>query len=89
MKKVNLFPSSKRILTLAAIATGVALTPQSLMAAQVAQIVQQAGHVKGQVLDPTGEPVIGATVKVKGAKTGTITDIDGNFTLNADRKSVV
>lgn len=89
MKKVNLFPSSKRILTLAAIATGVALTPQSLMAAQVAQVVQQAGHVKGQVLDPTGEPVIGATVKVKGAKTGTITDIDGNFTLNANAGSTL
>lgn len=89
MKKVNLFPSSKRILALAAIATGVALPPQTLMAAQVAQVVQQAGHVKGQVLDPTGEPVIGATVKVKGAKTGTITDMDGNFTLNANAGSTL
>jgi len=39
--------------------------------------------VKGQVLDPSGEPVIGATVKVKGSKTGTVTDLDGNFLLSA------
>ena len=33
-------------------------------------------------MDDKGEPVIGATVKVKGdAKNGTVTDIDGNFTL--------
>ena len=32
--------------------------------------------------DTTGEPVIGATVQVKGTTNGTITDFDGNFTLN-------
>lgn len=35
----------------------------------------------GVVLDNTGEAVIGATVKVVGAKQGTVTDIDGKFTL--------
>lgn len=89
MKKVNLIPSSKRMLALAAIATGVALPPQVMMAAQVAQVVQQAGSVKGQVLDTTGEPVIGATVRVKGSKTGTVTDIDGKFTLNANAGSTI
>lgn len=89
MKKVNLIPSSKRILALAAIATGVAMPPQVMMAAQVAQVVQQAGSVKGQVLDATGEPVIGATVKVKGAKGGTITDLDGRFSLNASRGAIL
>ena len=38
--------------------------------------------VQGKVVDATGEPVIGASVKVKGSATGTITDLDGNFTLN-------
>ena len=33
-------------------------------------------------MDATGEPVIGATVQVKGTTNGTITDFDGNFTLN-------
>jgi iron complex outermembrane receptor protein len=37
--------------------------------------------VKGHVKDATGEPVIGANVLEKGTSTGTITDIDGNFTL--------
>lgn len=39
--------------------------------------------VKGQVKDSSGEPLVGATVKVKGdAKIGTMTDIDGNYTLS-------
>lgn len=39
--------------------------------------------VKGQVKDSSGEPLTGATVKVKGnAQIGTMTDIDGNFTLD-------
>ena len=38
-------------------------------------------QVKGVVLDDNGDPVIGASVKVSGSKTGTVTDIDGNFTL--------
>jgi len=39
------------------------------------------GKVSGTVVDATGEPVIGASVLVKGSSTGTITDINGNFTL--------
>ena len=38
--------------------------------------------VKGQVVDETGEPLVGATVKVKDSATGTITDFDGNFQLD-------
>lgn len=38
-------------------------------------------QITGHVVDTTGEPVIGANVTVKGTATGTITDIDGNFTL--------
>ncbi len=39
--------------------------------------------ITGQVIDPEGEPLIGATVAVKGTSTATSTDIDGNFTLKA------
>jgi len=39
--------------------------------------------VKGTVVDDLGEPVPGASVLLKGTKTGTITDIDGQFSLNA------
>lgn len=41
-------------------------------------------QIKGHVADATGEPIIGANVTVKGTTTGTITDIDGNFTLEVE-----
>lgn len=42
---------------------------------------QQAGQVNGTVVDTFGEPIIGASILEKGTSNGTITDIDGNFTL--------
>nr|WP_308231043.1 TonB-dependent receptor [uncultured Prevotella sp.] len=45
--------------------------------------------VKGHVVDETGEPVIGASVKVVGGKTGAVTDIDGNFSIAADKKATL
>ena len=39
--------------------------------------------VKGTVNDEAGEPIIGATVKVKGGNVGAITDFDGNFSVEA------
>ena len=41
--------------------------------------------VKGHVKDATGEPIIGATIKVAGAQQGTVSDFDGNFTLKANQ----
>lgn len=41
----------------------------------------QGQNVTGTVTDPAGEPLIGVSVQVKGAKTGAITDFDGNFKL--------
>lgn len=46
------------------------------------QSVQQQKTVKGSILDENGEPMIGVSVVVKGTTTGTITDFDGNFSLN-------
>ncbi|WP_108821377.1 SusC/RagA family TonB-linked outer membrane protein [Dysgonomonas sp. Marseille-P4361] len=45
--------------------------------------------IKGTVVDDQGEPIIGATVMVKGTKTGTITDIDGNYTIAASENDVL
>ena len=45
--------------------------------------------VKGHVVDETGEPVIGASVKVVGGKSGAVTDIDGNFSIAADKKATL
>ena len=41
--------------------------------------------VKGHVKDATGEPIIGATVRVDGTQTATISDFDGNFALTANQ----
>ena len=44
--------------------------------------MQQSKEISGTVLDPSGEPVVGAYIVVVGTTSGTITDIDGHFTLN-------
>ncbi len=45
-------------------------------------VQQQKGNtIQGTVVDQNGEPIIGASVRVKGGKNGTVTDLDGNFTL--------
>lgn len=46
---------------------------------------QQVMEVTGTVVGEDGEPLIGATVQVKGTDRGTITDIDGNYTLDVDQ----
>jgi TonB-dependent receptor len=49
-----------------------------------------AGTISGKVVDEkTGDPVIGATVSLKGTSKGTATDVDGNFTLQADAGTYV
>lgn len=47
------------------------------------QSAQQAKKITGKVLDAAGEPIIGASVLVKGSGTGAVTDIDGNFSVEA------
>lgn len=38
---------------------------------------------KGKIVDASGEPIIGATIKEKGTNNGVATDLDGNFTIEA------
>ena len=59
---------------------GITCCPTSVMAS-VTQ--SQTIKVTGQVVDQDGEPLIGATVQLKGTQSGVITDIDGNFTIDA------
>lgn len=81
-----------------AFALSIALAPTSAYAvgnpvgspdASIPQAVQQNGNhkVTGRVVDPAGEPLIGATIMVEGTKDGTVTDIDGNFTINTTSKA--
>lgn len=45
--------------------------------------------VKGTVVDENGEPIVGASIQVKGASVGTLTDVDGNFKLSVKENSTL
>lgn len=45
--------------------------------------------IKGVVTDANGEPIIGANIMVKGTTTGTITDLDGRFTLDVPENATL
>ena len=51
--------------------------------------IQQSKVITGTVVDPTGMPVIGANIMVKGTTNGTISDMDGNFSLEADKDAIL
>lgn len=55
----------------------------------VAEITQQGVVVKGVVKDAKGEPIIGATVTEKGTKNATVTDYDGNYSLNVTNRNAM
>ena len=57
-----------------------------LLAASGQVLAQSSGQVGGQVFDENGDPVVGAQIMVKGSKTGTVTDIDGKFSLPSAKK---
>lgn len=56
----------------------------------VAGYSQKQIAIKGKIIDAgTSEPVIGANIIVKGTSTGSITDLDGNFQINANDNAVL
>ena len=77
---------------------GVCLAAFSFLSVSVAyavsdnQTVQQQKKgmvIKGKVLGTDGEPIIGASVLVKGSTTGVVTDLDGNYTLSNVSKGAI
>ena len=77
-----------RVLLMLALAVG----GSAAVAAPVPQMnggAVQASTVTGQVLDENGEPVIGATVNVKGTNVTTVTDFDGRFSIKAPQGSTL
>ena len=64
---------------------------QIILSTNKMQLVQQEGQiqVKGVVKDAGGDPLIGVNVKVKDSTVGTITDINGNFSLQAKKGDVL
>lgn len=75
------------MLGLSLIGGGLSVCPTPLMAA-VAQAPQTI-TVKGQVVDQDGEPLIGATVKVKDSNAGAVTDVDGNFQITVPANAIL
>ena len=63
---------------------GMMLLPSPMAGApkSITQQTQPVGQIKGSITSDSGEPLIGVTVKVAGGQ-GAVTDIDGNFSVNA------
>ncbi len=60
----------------------------STVNASLGNFLQQ-GNIKGKVVDTNGEPIIGANVVVVGTSNGTISDVEGNFTISASQGDVL
>lgn len=70
------------------------VSPQSIVITNIQeQVPQQIGtyrRVTGIVTDQNGDPIIGANVTVKGDRSrGTITDVEGQFSLSVPLKSIL
>lgn len=64
------------------------LSPKEILETDEVAQQQKVKRIKGTVRDKNGEPIIGANIKEKGiAGNGTITDVEGNFTLTVEVKS--
>ena len=91
MKKTGLSISLPKI----CLAMGLMLGPGAWSAyalpasAEAQQVKSESGttRVSGTVVDENGEPIIGASVRVKGTDISTPTDIDGNFILPSLRSN--
>ena len=86
LQKLDKIGSLTQVVCLSLFLTGVSAQDAFAEAdVPVAHVVQQTNTVTGQVVDETGETVIGASVVVEGTTNGTITDFDGKFTLNVPK----
>lgn len=84
--KQRLFRNASRkiLFSLIGVSTILSIVPQkSIAKINVINGVLQKNAIKGRILDATGEPVIGATIKVKGTTNGALSDLDGYYTINA------
>ncbi|WP_081852506.1 SusC/RagA family TonB-linked outer membrane protein [Prevotella sp. 10(H)] len=61
----------------------------ALLTLPVCGFAQTSRTVQGTVTDVNSEPLAGATVQVKNTQNATMTDVDGNFTLNAPSNAVL
>ncbi len=85
MKQPSLFSFSRTALKSLSLVAVLAIgCPTAIYANSVPQPSSQSSQtITGTVVDETGEPLIGASVRVKGGKEAVTTDIDGQFRINA------
>lgn len=82
MEKKTIQKTPKQVLLSVGLISLIGLgMPQSSMAVPVVNSVVQDGSITGVISDINGEPIIGASVMVKGTSKGAITDLDGRFTI--------
>lgn len=62
---------------------GVCIIPTTYANTMELQSIQQAKQISGKVVDAQNEPLIGVSIQVKGTTTGTVTDFDGNYSIQA------
>lgn len=62
---------------------------ESLTESEAWMVTQQTKKVTGTIIDASGTPIIGANVMVKGTTSGTITDINGHFSLDVSENSLL
>ncbi|MBQ3632394.1 MAG: TonB-dependent receptor [Prevotella sp.] len=86
--KTTIQTAARGMLILTTAALPMLLLPSTAHAEQAATpAVEQVKTVKGHVTDEFGEPMIGVTVKVKGSTAGTVTDMNGDFTIDMGGKN--
>lgn len=82
MKKKTIQKTPKQVLLSVGLISLIGLgMPQTSMAVPVVNSVVQNGSITGVISDINGDPIIGASVMVKGTSKGAITDLDGRFTI--------
>ena len=81
MKNTKLKTLSRGFLFLLIGSAGFFCIPEA-SASEVVRAEQSSGIVKGMVVDKNGEAIIGATVKIVGSSQGTVTDLDGKFSID-------
>ena len=86
--QLNRMLFSRACVVLSAGCLPVAAYAESVGAPVVETVLQQKA-ISGKVVDSKGESIIGANIMEKGTSNGTITDFDGNFSLNVSAKSVL
>lgn len=89
MKNIREMKFNIKIFILFLILISIQIKAVGSYSAMSVTITQQQKKISGIVTDRSGEPIIGCSIMLKGETIGTITDIDGKFSLNAPQNGVL